>query len=92
MMIEYGCLNAGMFLFTSSVKVEHGRVTSTKSHIDALVFKIALTNNIFSLSSVYTVILFFLRFFPSATTFKSNLIPLKSTFCLIVILSSTFFR
>lgn len=30
MMIEYGCLNAGMFLFTSSVKVEHGRVTSTK--------------------------------------------------------------
>ena len=89
MMIEYGCLNAGMFLFTSSVKVEHGRVTSTKSNIDALVFKIALTNNIFSLSSV---ILFFLRFFPSATTFKSNLIPLKSTFCLIVILSSTFFR
>ena len=74
MMIEYGCLNAGMFLFTSSVKVEHGRVTSTKSNIDALVFKIALTNNIFSLSSVYTVILFFLRFFPSATiqfnTFK----------------------
>lgn len=47
MMIEYGCLNAGMFLFTSSVKVEHGRVTSTKSNIDALVFKIALTNNIF---------------------------------------------
>ena len=38
MMIEYGCLNAGMFLFTSSVKVEHGRVTSTKSNIDALVF------------------------------------------------------
>ena len=36
MMIEYGCLNAGMFLFTSSVKVEHGRVTSTKSNIDAL--------------------------------------------------------
>lgn len=62
MMIEYGCLNAGMFLFTSSVKVEHGRVTSTKSKTDAFVFKIALTNNIFSLSSVYTVILFFLRF------------------------------
>ena len=56
MMIEYGCLNAGMFLFTSSVKVEHGRVTSTKSNIDALVFKIALTNNIFSLSSVYTAV------------------------------------
>ena len=30
------------------------------------------TNKIFSLSSVYAVILFFLRLFPSATTFKSN--------------------
>lgn len=64
MIIKYGCLNAGMFLFTSSVKVEHGKVTSTKSKTDALVFRIALTNNIFSLSSVYTVILFFLRFPP----------------------------
>ena len=70
--IEYGYIKAGTLLVTSSINVEHGNVTSTKSNTKALLFKIAFTNKIFSLSSVYAVILFFLRLFPSATTFKSN--------------------